>query len=112
MVIDAAIKVVDNDLEYLATHQRDLRADQYRHVQEARKNNTLFQIGSQVPQATVLPSTFIGSKRNLVERYVHVLFLCTRSVVRSILTRLQVSGHRNYQPCRAYSACFVYHVHR
>lgn len=73
-LIDQFLKMDDNNnkLNFLRRNQTRLRANEYNAVQRAIRNNAnLGNVG--VPVPTILPSTFIGSPRNLREHFKDIM---------------------------------------
>jgi hypothetical protein len=67
-VVDQAVKMQDNRLQYLASSagQQQIRADTYNSLQDAIRNEAGHQ---RVGRAIILPSTFPGGPRYMREKY-------------------------------------------
>jgi len=74
--IDVFIKAQDNNLEFLRRNQEILRSAPFSVYEKAKANNSLADVGREVPRGTRLPESFGGSDRNLRERFRDTLALC------------------------------------
>jgi len=73
-IVDAYVKAEANDLNYIRTHQKELRCDSYTNVLSHHLAGTASNNRSSVEEAPVgkkiiLPSSFSGSPRNMQELY-------------------------------------------
>lgn len=67
-IVDNYVKIEKDRLEYCRSHQRELRCDTYQNLidymeTEAQKS------GKKIGKMIILPSTFIGSPRNMAQNY-------------------------------------------
>ncbi|XP_059147684.1 uncharacterized protein LOC131935318 [Physella acuta] len=66
-IVDAYVKAESNDLNFIRTHQKQLRCDTYKHLIPFIQNEDN---DSAVPgRRVILPSTFSGSPRNMQQLY-------------------------------------------
>jgi hypothetical protein len=64
-IVDTFARIDQERLNFIRTHQKDIRAEQYQGLQE----HLLANDGERVGQRIVLPATYIGSPRNMSAKY-------------------------------------------
>lgn len=67
-VVDSYVKVEKDRLNYLNEHQKELRVESYQGLADYM-HTTAENTNSRVGKVVVLPSTFIGSPRNMMQNY-------------------------------------------
>lgn len=76
-IVDAYCQIESLRLQYIRTHQKDLRVEQYRGLYDyikGRSQGENYQIGKTI----ILPSTFEGSPRNMAQNYQDAMTLVSR----------------------------------
>lgn len=66
--VDSYVKIEKDRIHYLRTHQKELRSDNYQGIMDymAKKGQ---ESNMKVGKIVILPSTFIGSPRNMAQNY-------------------------------------------
>nr|KYP37244.1 putative ATP-dependent helicase YHR031C family [Cajanus cajan] len=66
-VVDNYVKIESGRLRWIRNHQNNIRAEVYQGLQDALHEGET--IGENIGKRTILPSSFIGSRRDLTQRY-------------------------------------------
>ena len=67
-IVDSYVKIERDRLEYHKSHQKELRIDTYKNLIDYL-NTTATNNNATVGKLTILPSTFVGSPRNMLQHY-------------------------------------------
>ena len=67
-IVDFYVKIEKDRIQYCKDHQKELKADTYQGLQDYMENSAN-DMNGQVGKTIILPSTFIGSPRNIQQCY-------------------------------------------
>ncbi|XP_055845576.1 uncharacterized protein LOC129915415 [Episyrphus balteatus] len=76
-VVDSFVKVEGSRIAYIKSHQKELRAENYKGLIDFM-NSDAHQTGALVGIPVVLPSTFLGSPRNMLQNFQDAMTIVTR----------------------------------
>ena len=74
-LVDQYIKVESERLAFLRSHQDQLRVEQYSKIQDALQSDA-GRDPNEIGKRTILPSTYVGSPRDMMERCQDALRYC------------------------------------
>lgn len=74
-VVDSYVKVEGARISFIRTHQKELRAETYKGLQDYMLND---EQGFAPGVPVILPSTFIGSPRNMIQNYQDAMCIVSR----------------------------------
>lgn len=76
-VVDSYVKVEGLRIAFIRSHQKELRAESYKGLIDFMNSNAN-QRGAQAGIPVILPSSFIGSPRNMLQNYQDAMTIVTR----------------------------------
>ncbi|XP_050887850.1 uncharacterized protein LOC127093000 [Lathyrus oleraceus] len=96
-VIDNYVKIETGRLRWNRRNQNDIRSEVYQRLQDALHNGE--NDADNVGQRTILPSSFIGSKRDMTQRYQYGMAIILNNDEHILLSFDEVRGdtHNLYQ---------------
>ena len=74
-IVDFYVKIEKDRIQYCKDHQKELKADTYQGLQDYMENSAN-DMNGQVGKTIILPSTFMGSPRNMQQCYQDAMARC------------------------------------